>query len=271
MQTPPMADFTTPSSIVVVPRTTGGDIIVRQFQPKDAPQVHALLVEGLVYGPESPRNTALRRNLSSTLSCATYTGFALGLVCLSSTNYVFRFGGVALSFGAAALFFYVRRSITKMFIEYCATARNTDMADISASYEITPSVDGAKSLSAQGPGGFWVAAIESPENKTSEVVGYLGLDYHANADPTSGELRRMIVSMHHRRRRIGSLLITAVMDHARRLSPPLETLDLETSEFQPGARKLYENFGFTYVGTRVICGGALVSMKALRFRRKLTG
>jgi hypothetical protein len=34
----------------------GGKFIVRRFQPKDAPQVHALLVEGLVYGRESKCN-----------------------------------------------------------------------------------------------------------------------------------------------------------------------------------------------------------------------
>lgn len=42
--------------IILVKQTTepsAGSIIVRQFQPRDEPQVHALLTEGLVYGRES--------------------------------------------------------------------------------------------------------------------------------------------------------------------------------------------------------------------------
>jgi hypothetical protein len=42
-------------SPVVLPRP-GGDIIIRQFHPKDADQVHALLIEGLVYGRETHRD-----------------------------------------------------------------------------------------------------------------------------------------------------------------------------------------------------------------------
>ncbi|KAJ7794930.1 hypothetical protein B0H14DRAFT_2532659 [Mycena olivaceomarginata] len=257
-------------SPVVLPRS-GGDIIIRQFHPKDADQVHALLIEGLVYGPESPHNIAQTRNLSSRISCLAYFGCALGLWCLCSRNIVLRISGGALSLGAAALFIYMRRSITKMFVKFCANARATDMEDICHSYDVPLSVDGVRSPPPQGPAGFWVAAIESHENKTSEVVGYLGLDYRSGAavNPSSGELRRMIVSMNHRRRKIGSLLITAAVDHARRHMPPLETLDLETTEFQPGARKLYENHGFFLVGSRIMRMGPLFSMTVLRFRRRI--
>ncbi|KAJ7146708.1 hypothetical protein C8R44DRAFT_845726 [Mycena epipterygia] len=262
-----MSDKACPST-VIVPRS-GGEIVIRQFQPKDASQVHSLLVEGVIYGPESPRNTALHRNLYSPIACACYAGFALGLGCLCMSNPVFQLGGLALCLGASTLFFCVRTAITKMFVHFCSTARNTDMADIPSSYEIPPSMSDRKGSPAQGPGGFWVAVIESPDHKTSEVVGYLGLDYRVNADASSGELRRMTVSMHHRRRKIGSLLIAAVLDHARHLSPPLKTLDLETSEFQPGARKLYENYGFSLVGSRIMRMGPLFSMTVIRLRRRV--
>ncbi|KAJ7766981.1 hypothetical protein DFH07DRAFT_736956 [Mycena maculata] len=59
------------------------------------------------------------------------------------------------------------------------------------------------------------------------------------------------------------------MDHARGRSPPLETLDLETSEFQPGARKLYEKHGFSVVGSHVMRTGPLFSMKVFRFHRRV--
>ncbi|KAJ6550148.1 acyl-CoA N-acyltransferase [Mycena capillaripes] len=218
---------------------------------------------------ESPHNTAQRRNLYGRISCVSYAGFALGLGCLSRTNFTVRIGGAILCLATTALFVYMRRTITKMFVHFCATARKTDMENITHSYEIPISVDGVQTPSEQGPAGFWVAVIESPENKTSEVVGYLGLDYRANSDPSSGELRRMIVSMHHRRRRIGSLLITAAMDHARRHSPPLQTLDLETTEFQPGALKLYEGHGYSLVGTRMMRMGPLFSMTVFRLRRRV--
>ncbi|KAJ7146691.1 acyl-CoA N-acyltransferase [Mycena epipterygia] len=186
-------------------------------------------------------------------------------------NPVFQLGGVALCLGASTLFFCVRTAITKIFVNYCSTARNTDMADIPSSYEIppSPSMSDRKGPPAQGPGGFWVAVIESPDHKTSEVVGYLGLDYRVNPDPSAGELRRMMVSMHHRRRKIASLLIAAVLDHAQHLSPPLKTLDLETTEFQPGARKLYESYGFSLVGSRIMRMGPLFSMTMLRLRRRV--
>ncbi|KAJ7739234.1 hypothetical protein DFH07DRAFT_78715 [Mycena maculata] len=252
---------------VVVPRSEG-DIIIRQFQCRDAAQVHAMLIEGLVYGPESPRNVALRRNLSSPISCLAYTGFGLGAACFMRQNYIFRIGGAALCLAAATLFICVRRSITKMFLDFCASARKTDMANIPKSYEVPLPLNDVQPFPPQGPGGFWVAAIESPNQKTSEVVGYVGADYHANTDPSSAELRRMIVSMRLRRRGIGSLLISAVIAHAQSLAPLLETLELETTEFQPGPRKLYEKHGFSFVGTRVI-RMPLFQVTVLRFRRKV--
>jgi hypothetical protein len=46
------------------------------------------------------------------------------------------------------------------------------MANITEAYEIPSAVGSPKE---QGPGGFWVAVLESPERNTSEVVGYVGL------------------------------------------------------------------------------------------------
>ncbi|KAJ7032904.1 hypothetical protein C8F04DRAFT_639877 [Mycena alexandri] len=242
---------------VAVPRP-GGDIIIRQYQPRDAAQVHALLVEGLVYGP-------LQQNFTRSISCLTYLGVLFGLGCVWQKNLALRLAGSVLTLGSAALFAYVRKMTTKMFVDFCAKARETDMKDIMHSYEIPHSADAV-----QGPGGFWVAAIESLDKKTSEVVGYLGLDYRVDPGPTSGELRRMIVSMNHRRRKIGSLLITAAVDHARKHSPPLITLDLETTEFQPGAQKLYENHGFILVGQRTMRISRFFSMTVVRLRRKIS-
>jgi len=249
---------------VVVPTVDSDvNIVVRQFRPADAPQVHAMLVEGIIYGPESPRNIALRLSLTSRVACLAYIGFVLGLACLFARDGVLmlRVAGVVLCVGAAVLFGCLRRSITRMFIDFCAKARRTDMADINKTYEVPLSED-----ETQGPGGFWVAAIEALGGTESEVVGYLGLDYGATADPSSGELRRMIVSPHHRRRRIGSLLISAALAHAQRT---LATLDLETPEFHTGAQRLYARHGFTVVGSRVMRTG-IFATRVLRLRRKLS-
>ncbi|KAJ7899271.1 acyl-CoA N-acyltransferase [Mycena olivaceomarginata] len=244
-----------------------GTIIVRQFQPRDEPQVHALLIEGLVYGSDSPRNAALRQSLTSRISLVVYTGFAVGIGCFWSSHVILRACGVLLCLFAAALLGYYQRSITKMFVDYCANARKADMADIMDSYELSLSANG---LSAQkGPGGFWVAVIESPEHNTAEVVGTLGLDHRGTPDPATGELRRMIVSMRHRRRKIGTLLMDAALEHARRFAPLLQTLDLETTNFQPGARMLYEKYGFVVVSTRTMHMSPLFSMTAFRYRRKV--
>jgi hypothetical protein len=42
-----------PAAKIVVPLPKGGDIVVRQFQPQDAAQVDALMIEGIVYGRKS--------------------------------------------------------------------------------------------------------------------------------------------------------------------------------------------------------------------------
>jgi hypothetical protein len=60
-----------------------------------------------------------------------------------------------------------------------------------------------------------------------------------------------------------------MLDHAQRLAPLLETLELEMSEFQPGARRLYEKHGFSLVETRFIPTKSLFSFNVLRLRKRL--
>ncbi|KAJ7263093.1 acyl-CoA N-acyltransferase [Mycena rebaudengoi] len=253
---------------VVVP-CLEGDVLIRQFQPQDAAQIHALLVEGLVYGPESPCNATLYAYLFRPISCVAYGLFILGLMLFRQDVYSLKVAACFISLGALALFSSVRYSIIRGYLNVCASAKRTDMADISTTYRVPLAVQDLDSTSVQGPGGFWVAVIESVDKSTSKVVGYLGSDYHADDNPTSSELRRMIVSMHHRRRGIGTLLIHAVLAHSKNHRIPLLTLDLETSEFQPGARALYEQNGWEYIGQRPFYMGPFVSVGLLRFRRKV--
>ncbi|KAJ7825550.1 hypothetical protein B0H14DRAFT_3145272 [Mycena olivaceomarginata] len=84
--------------------------IIRQFQPKDTPQVHALMLEGLVYG---------------------------SFWILFGPDNVHRLGGAALCVPSAAPFFYSRWSITNFFLEVCAIALKADLADITAAYKLS--------------------------------------------------------------------------------------------------------------------------------------
>ncbi|KAJ6611243.1 acyl-CoA N-acyltransferase [Mycena sp. CBHHK59/15] len=249
---------------IIVPRPTN-DIVVRQFRPEDAEQIHTMLVEGLVYGHDSPCNTARQRYLFRPVSYAAYTAIALGALLFAHTlpavpNATLKAVGALLALSGAALILYIRSSATAGFLAFCATARATDMADINASYGVPRLGEPPET---QGPAGFWVAAIGT------EVVGYLGLDYTASPDPASGELRRMIVSTRHRRRGIGTLLIAAAVAHARTHSPPLRELDLETTEFQPGAQTLYAGMGWARIGERWIIMGKVVRVRVFRYRRRV--
>ncbi|KAJ7314503.1 hypothetical protein DFH08DRAFT_972903 [Mycena albidolilacea] len=195
--------------------------------------------------------------------------FTLGLGGLCSGSLALRIAGTAFSTAATALLICARRSITGFFVNFCAIARETDIADIARTYGVPLSAAGTHSAPEPGPSGFWVAATESQDRLTSEVVGFLGLDHHANVDLNSSVLRRLVVSPHHRRRKIGTLLLAAVLDYVHRLAPPLEILELEMSEFQPGARRLYEKHGFSLVETRVIRTKPLFSLNVLRLRKRL--
>ncbi|KAJ7893360.1 hypothetical protein B0H14DRAFT_2559770 [Mycena olivaceomarginata] len=84
--------------------------IIRQFQPRDTPQVHALMLEGLVYG---------------------------SFWILFGPDNVHRLGGAALCVPSAAPFFYSRWSITNFFLEVCAIALKADLADITAAYKLS--------------------------------------------------------------------------------------------------------------------------------------
>ncbi|KAJ6610524.1 hypothetical protein B0H10DRAFT_1685111, partial [Mycena sp. CBHHK59/15] len=70
-------------------------------------------------------------------------------------------------------------------------------------------------------------------------------EYHPHTDPNTASVRRMIVSAKHRCHGIGSTLIRAVLAHAEAdPASPLKQIELNTSEYQPGAQRLYERNGW---------------------------
>jgi hypothetical protein len=111
---------------------------------------------------DSPRNTALRRSLSSPISCVAYLSFLVGLSDLCTTNPALRIGGTAPALGAIGVFIYLRHSITKMFVDFCASARATDMADMARSYDVPVLLP----LLADG------RQMRSPDEKTKGQPGF---------------------------------------------------------------------------------------------------
>ncbi|KAJ7133992.1 acyl-CoA N-acyltransferase [Mycena crocata] len=253
---------------VVVPRS-GGEITIRLFQPRDGPQVDALLDEGFAHAPDSPCQAALVRHLSSRVAYVSYASFAFGFACICARFPILRIMGVVLCFAGITLFLCVRRGIMNFFIDYCTEARQTDFGDITASYKIPVLAPGTDIAPEQGPAGLWVAVIEHPKLDRSEVVGCVGLDYQVDVSPSEAMVRRMIVSVRHRRRRIGSLLMTALLEHAWRHAPPVQTVCLDVSEMQPGAQSLYEKHGFVVVGSRWLYAARLFPIKVFRLERKV--
>jgi hypothetical protein len=65
--------------------------------------------------------------------------------------------------------------------------------------------------------------------------------------------------------------MTALMDHARRRAPPLQTLELETieNELQPGPLKLYERYGFRIVGRRSVRAAPFFDMTMVHLKINL--
>ncbi|KAJ7073639.1 acyl-CoA N-acyltransferase [Mycena amicta] len=242
------------------------EIVIRQYLSRDYDQVLELLDVGFAVGLGSPGEAAVRRTLSTSAAFASYALFIAGcLLCVNNA----RIAGVILCLLAISTILHLRNGAVQTFKKFCAMARQTDMKDISTYYKISAG-------QALTPAGFWVAVIEAESpGSVDEVVGYFGME-HLPSRPAVGHLRRMIVSPYHRRRRIGSLIMSAMIEHAQKHSPsgtlggPLTMLELETTAFQPGARALYEKFGFRLVGSRVmpLAKPALLnSVRVLRFQR----
>ncbi|KAJ7073638.1 acyl-CoA N-acyltransferase [Mycena amicta] len=242
-------------------------ITIRQYLPQDRDQVFAMLDVGFALGPGSPGQIAVRKALATPAAFVSYAMFLLGLMLPFVAGAPL--SGLPLCLSAIVIFLYLRRAPRQTMLQVCEEARQTDMRDIAEYYQITRG-------QALGPAGFWVAVIEAESRGgVDEIVGFFGME-HLPGQPKLGHLRRMIVAPKHRRRRIGSLIITAMIAHAQKHSPkgspggPLTTLELETSVYQPAARALYEKHGFRVIGSRFLplaWPGFLHRVEMVRYRR----
>ncbi|KAF8888254.1 acyl-CoA N-acyltransferase [Infundibulicybe gibba] len=137
-----------------------------------------------------------------------------------------------------------RQFISRIFMGRMNESMNSDLGDVAANYKLRPVVGSSWELEPSGRSAFWVAETSTPDGLGKEIVGCVGLDYYtrySKEDPTSAELRRMVVSPHHQRRGIGSKLLRTLIPYARKQG--LKSIMLSTSTFQAPAVAMYQRLG----------------------------
>ncbi|KDR76846.1 hypothetical protein GALMADRAFT_247155 [Galerina marginata CBS 339.88] len=248
--------------------TSKVQIRVRAFEDSDSNEIFELYKYAMFHGSASPVNQFLKHQLRKPFAFVFYALFAIGLgvgirpplpptgghLAPETARALVRAAGFITSATAAWLFFGWRRQIFRRYKMHFDTAPKGDMAEPGKHYwGINGSVtEGAK---VDNPNGFWVAEIANGKDE-GKIVGCVGLDVSTNPDPTSAELRRMVVSPDYQRLGIGSRLLEHLLAHARAFHDAhpgkLESIWLSTSMYQMQAMKLYERYGFSEGPKKVI-------------------
>ncbi|KAJ7724352.1 hypothetical protein B0H16DRAFT_323876 [Mycena metata] len=100
-----------------------------------------------------------------------------------------------------------------------------------------------------------------------EVLGCIAIDYLPETETRTAEIRRMLVSEKHCRHGLASRLILETIRHAETM-PGVESIQLSTSEFQSGARRLYEGFGWECTAVNILRLGTIgATVRTCDFRR----
>ncbi|PPQ96667.1 hypothetical protein CVT26_010292 [Gymnopilus dilepis] len=199
---------------------------IRAFRDTDARSVHEVYMEAMLHASNSPAHVALNRQLLRRPSLAMYAAFTAGLLLASRPGT--RIPGILLSAGVASIFLSWRRYLWTRFRNFYQSALQQDLADIGRHYTPEPSA-------------FWVAEIERGKD-AGKIIGCVGLDASTTPDPSTVEIRRMVVSPKYQRHGVGSRLLNTAIDHTR--AHGLSRINLSTSMYQEPAIRLYESFGF---------------------------
>lgn len=278
---PPFTAFQLVFSFWKMSPPSKNDVRIRNFRVSDSDSVRELFMLGMARGrvypftskfcdssdshfkAGSPRRLALQKNL---FEWASYLAYSLILGCLVLTAQYpeRRILGSSLSISVAVLFFGYRWMLSEFFITYYNNCLKTgDLADISRFYQMKPTnPDEQKELGPVGPSEFWVAEREHLDGRGPEIVGFVGLgrfsvcicssitqtkitDCHLKDGKMRAELRRMVVSPHHRRLGIAALLIRTVIAHARKHQ--ISAVHLSTGHFQHAAIRMYKKFGWVEI------------------------
>ncbi|KAF5391074.1 hypothetical protein D9757_003110 [Collybiopsis confluens] len=220
-------------------------ILIRQFIPADAPSVLKVYFTGLVDGVDSAGHFAVVRAFLHWIPM--YLAYML-LLCGGATYSLaprnLQLFGLATALLSCAFMLFIYYRIRTTFITYYRDGLRNDMLDVNSYYH-------SDDEKAERPTRcFWVAEIPSANSKGgSEVVGCVALDCSPKTDhePMVGELRRLFVLPAYRKRGIGTMLMRTLISYAK--DKQIRSLRLETTNFQPVARELY-NRNWTYYSTR---------------------
>ncbi|KAF8990822.1 acyl-CoA N-acyltransferase [Cyathus striatus] len=243
---------------------TTSDLRVRLYKNADYEQVRDLYLVAMVYGPDSPARNALQTHPYKPSAYPSYALFLLGVMMLVIPQ---RFSfllnttvssrpGIAVIFFSIFTFFAYRYVLWNSYVTFFTGCLDKDLKDIAEHYELTPlsPVDSEKSEcecilgveeTIRNPAGALIL---------QRVVGCVGIDTTTapsfapacTASSTYAELRRMSVSPLLRRRGIAGLLLRTLLGHAKAVG--LEKVYLHVTEYQPGAWKMYEKFGWRKQG-----------------------
>ncbi|KAJ7042307.1 hypothetical protein C8F04DRAFT_1176463 [Mycena alexandri] len=198
------------------------DIYIRQFCPSDFPQASLLAVKGSV------ASVVRRRFLFKVPSIIAYLLIGAGLAFawkLPPAEWMSATGvsAAALIALGCTMFVVLRSWLTRSLREFCENVLAGDMRDI-------PTYCTAI-----------IADLKPGEEESEEVLGCVALgssmysEYLPKTDARVAEIRRMLVSVKHRRHGLASRLILETIRHAETM-PGVESIKLSTSEFQPGAQ-----------------------------------
>ncbi|KAF8888255.1 hypothetical protein BD779DRAFT_1800273 [Infundibulicybe gibba] len=204
-----------------LPVTAKGDTVkIRYYQHADADQVRKLFLSSMMDGPNSPHRVALNSLLNQPVYIVGYALIIFGLLAsVIARSHNQRLAGGVVAVVLVALMALHRQIISRIFMAHMNEGMKSDLADAAASYRLKPVAGSSCELEPSSRSAFWVAETSTSDGLGKEIVGCVGLDYYtrySKEDPTSVELRRMVVSPHHQRRGIGSKLLRTLIPYARK-------------------------------------------------------
>ncbi|KAG5636261.1 hypothetical protein H0H81_008617 [Sphagnurus paluster] len=152
---------------------------------------------------------------------------------------------------------YKRRQIKLFFNAFLEEGMTGELADVLKYFDLRVGQDGI--CIPNGPSGFWVA------EEAGEVLGFVGLTEPGSADkgmrldPKVGDVRRLAVAPEHQRKGIAEKVMHALATHAR--AHGIETLELNTSDYNKSALRFYEGLGWRIVGRKEYHGFLIAVMR----------
>ncbi|KAK1234175.1 hypothetical protein PQX77_002601 [Marasmius sp. AFHP31] len=260
---------------------TNTRVKIRVCRPSDQDAIQKLFKDCIVFSAGSPARVALSDAFTShtVYGCYLLLAISISFVAMtlrsssSSPSSSPTLATTTSSYLANMITFYTAISAillttlylailfhgrTSLYVNFAYSSCKDDLSKIVDHYELKRIADGGMEgmggegeweYETTGPKGFWVAEIGE------EVVGCVGLDISSLHGPPHGEMRRMVVSPHHRRLGIAQKLNAVFEAHARKYA--LESIVLTTTEFQPGPRVLYEKNGYFVDSTKLMPSGVM--------------